>query len=159
EEDASVVVPASRAIAAAVARAPMRPSLEHLSGKVEKLLGDSDPRRREAGVRLAGLGAGAAAKAVLALASDPSSRVREAALYSLGRMLAAGSADAAAIEAVLGAGLDDPDEGMRERAAEALLVAGGERAVALLVNYVAGESDGKARASVAQRLVVPQNLR
>src|SRR5262249_9635949 len=63
EEAASVVVPASRAIAAAVARAPMRPSLEHLSGKVEKLLGDSDPRRREAGVRLAGLGAGAAAKA------------------------------------------------------------------------------------------------
>jgi hypothetical protein len=152
-------VPASRAIAAAVARAPMRPSLEHLSGKVEKLLGEPDPRRREAGVRLAGLGAGVPAKGVLALASDASSRVREAALYALGRMLATGNTDAAAIETVLGAGLDDPDEGMRERAAEALLVAGGERAVALLLNYVAGESDGTARASVAQRLVVPPNLR
>jgi HEAT repeat protein len=159
EEDAAVLVPASRAIAATVARAAMRPSLEHLAGKVEKLLPDADPRRREAGARLAGLGAGVPAAQVLGLASDPSSRVRETALYTLGRMLALGSGDAAAIEAVLGAALDDPDEGMRERAAEALLVAGGERAVGLLLGYVAGESDGEARAQVAQKLVVPPNAR
>jgi HEAT repeat protein len=159
EEDPSVVVPASRAIAAAVARAAMRPSLEHLSGKVEKLLTDPDPRRREAGVRLAGLGASAPSATVLALAADPSSRVREAALFTLGRLLAAGNADATAFEAVLGAGLDDPDEGMRERAAEALLIAGGERALGLLLGYVAGESDAQARASVAQRLAVPPSLR
>ena len=159
EDDAAALVPASRAVAAAAARASSRPSLEHLAGKVEKLLGDADPRRREAGARLAGLGAGVSVASVLARATDPSAKVRETALYTLGRMIAAGVADAPAIEAVLGAALDDPDEGMRERAAEALLIAGGERAVTLLLGYVAGESDAQARALVAQRLEVPAGHR
>src|SRR5262249_38386104 len=48
---------------------------------------------------------------------------------------------------------------MRERAAEALLIAGGERAVGLLLSYVAGESDPQARGAVAQRLEVPASQR
>lgn len=159
EEDPAALVPASRAIAGAAGRATGRPGLEHLSGKVEKLLADADPRKREAGARIAGLGAGAKLSSVMARAGDPSSKVRETALYSLGKMMAGGMDDASAVEDVLGNALDDPDEGMRERAAEALLIAGGERALGLLLNYVSGESDAEARASVAQRLQVPAPLR
>jgi HEAT repeat protein len=159
EEDAGALVPASRAVAAAASRLEGKPGLEHLSGKVEKLLTDADPRKREAGARVAGLGAGVPTAAVLARAADESSKVRETALYSLGRLAAAGAAEAGAIQDALAAALDDPDEGMRERAAEALLTAGGERALALLVGFASGESDAATRASIAQRLEVPAPLR
>lgn len=48
---------------------------------------------------------------------------------------------------------------MRERAAEALLLVGGERSLRRLLDYVSGESDGRARAAMAQRIDVPAPLR
>src|SRR5262249_36676176 len=129
--DAAVMIPASRAIAAAPPRSKPPPTLAPLAGKVATRVGAPDPRRREAGARLAGLGACTTPGAVLARAGDGSAKVRETALYTLGKMTAAGIGDAKAIEALLGAALDDPDEGMRERAADALLISGSPSSVAL----------------------------
>jgi HEAT repeat protein len=161
EEETSALTPASRAVLAAVAQAPARPDLGHLAGKLGQLLVAPDPARREAGLRLAGLAAGAIPVAhILPLAADPAPRVREQSLAALGRLVAAGApGDAAAVDAALDAALDDPDDGLRERAAEALLLIGGERALGRLLDYVSGESDRRARAAVAQKIEVPPPLR
>ncbi len=161
EEETSALTPASRAVLAAAGHAAARPDLGHLAGKLAQLLAAEDPARREAGLRMAGLAAGAVPVAhILPLAGDAAPRVREQSLAALGRLVAAGApGDGAAVDAAFDAALDDPDEGLRERAAEALLLVGGERSLRRLLDYVSGESDGRARAAMAQRIDVPAPLR
>jgi HEAT repeat protein len=160
EEDSTALVPASRAVLQATLHARTRPDLAHLAGKLDKLLADADPRRREAAVRVAGLAGTAIAPArLLALAEEAPPRVREEALAALGRLVAAGViSDVPPILDALGGALADPDEGVRDRAAEALLGVGGEGALGLLLGFVASESSAISRASVAQRLYVPNEL-
>jgi HEAT repeat protein len=160
EEDSTVLVPASRAVLQATLRARTRPDLSHLGGKLDKLLADADPRRREAAVRVAGLAGNAIAPArLLALAEEAPPRVREQALASLGRLVAAGViAEPKPILEALGAALDDPDDGVRDRAAEALLGVGGEQALDFLLGFVSSESSPVSRSSVAQRLFIPPPL-
>jgi HEAT repeat protein len=99
EDDPAVLVPASRAVQAAARRGAVKPDVTHLSGKLGKLIDDADPRKREAAVRVAGLTPGALPiSRVVAAASDAAPRVREAALASLGKLLASGAADDAALE-------------------------------------------------------------
>ena len=158
EDDPAVLVPASRAVQAAARRGAVKPDVTHLSGKLGKLIDDADPRKREAAVRVAGLTPGALPiSRVVAAASDAAPRVREAALASLGKLLASGAADDAALE-VLREGLDDDDEAIRERAAEALLATGGEKAIGWLLDFCSSESDRAGRAAVASKLTVPAPL-
>lgn len=160
EEDPASLFAASRAIVATVDKHPATElDLGKLQGRIVHLLGAANPVVRAAGVALASLGRGAApVSAILPLAAAPpkdagAPHVREAALIALGRM---GAPEA---EPILSAALDEPDAAIQELAAEALLKLGGTRPLEQLLEYVSGEANEAARASIAGRLQLPRTER
>jgi HEAT repeat protein len=154
EEDPQALAAASRAIAQiALVQPDAKPRLEPLHAKAARMLQSKDAVVRRAGARLAGLSGGAVPASALApLAADEAPRVREEAFAALARV------GGAAAEQPLLAAFDDPDAAMHERAAEALLVLGGEKALLRLLMFVSGEANGGARAAIAARLEVPPAL-
>ncbi len=154
-DDPQIVAAASRTLLAIVWGGGTV-DLSSLAAKVARLMAAKSPLAREGGVRLAGLHPGLVATgAVLALAKDPSPRVREVAVTAIGRL---GDADAEA-ETVLAAALADPDPGMQERAADALVALPGGKGFDRAVGWVAGDADGWARGRVASKIVLPPDVR
>ena len=145
-----VVVAGLRALSAIVSAHPSMPlDLGALAGKASHWLAHADAQVREAAVRIAGLARGAVTPpAVIALATDPSARVRAEAFTALGRL---GARDA---EPLLIAAFRDQDPAIHERAARALVALGGRRALEEVVAYVAGDGDDQARAHVAGHLAI-----
>ncbi|HUS65960.1 MAG TPA: hypothetical protein VMZ28_15515, partial [Kofleriaceae bacterium] len=158
ESHAGALAAASRALAAiAGAAGPgQRLDLAPLAGKITQLVAAEDPLVREAAMRLAGLAGGSVPAAAIApLAADPVPAVRAEALTALGRLAGRGAGTDHLAEDTLVAAFEDPDPALHERAAEALLAAGGRRALEQVLAFVSGEGEPGARAAVAPRIAVP----
>lgn len=157
EDDPAALSAASRALErAALVPDAARAPIARLRERLPKLVPHTDPRVRAAVARIAGLGPDTLPlDAVRALASDPSPRVREAAVIALGRLGAAGPALASAVEAALVSALDDDDALIQERAADALLSLGLATSLRAVLEYVTETADEAAAARIADRLAVP----
>lgn len=149
EHDPRVCGAASNAFVAAAKLDPAAKNL--IAARVPALIAGDDARLREAGAELAGV-VGEALTSLVPLVSDPSPRVRAAAVWALGRL-----GDARAEAALLGADRDD-DPAVRERAAFALLRIGTPEALARAIAFVASDGDDAARAEIAGAIVATPEL-
>jgi HEAT repeat protein len=155
EEDPSALSALSRAIERAATDPSAATTVSRVRDRLPKLAAHDDARVRAAAVRLAGLAGDALPlEKMLAAATDPSPRVREAAVVALER-LGRDEARAAAIEPTLVASLSDDDAVIQERAADALLQIGARTSLQAVLDYVIETADEAAAARVAERLTIP----
>ncbi|HEY0253877.1 MAG TPA: HEAT repeat domain-containing protein, partial [Kofleriaceae bacterium] len=147
EDDPRVLGAASNAL---IASSPDPKQLDGIAGKAAQLLSSPDPKSREAGAELSGLLGGAvAAKQLVKLAADDSSRVRGAAVWALGKL-----ADPETEPALLAAFRDD-DATVHERAAAGLLRLGTPDALAQAIAFVASDGDPTTRGAIAAAIHIP----
>ncbi len=151
ETDASALAAALRALGRIAAHEKsLDADAARVRGVVEPALASTDATVRAASVELAGRVRGTVPpEELIALAHDPSPRVREQVLTALGRL------GTPAAEPILLAAMEDADPAVHERAAWALLELATPRAVERLLDYVAGDDETSVRVEIAHRIALP----